>query len=58
MEPYDQRREDPRGFYLSLAVVAGLVAIGGFISGGHGQSIAILAGLVAGFCITRMRTNQ
>lgn len=43
---YDQRKEDPSGFNLSVAVIAGLVAIGAAL--GHVWALAIVAG---GVCV-------
>lgn len=45
---FDQQREDPKGFYSSLAIIAGLVAIGAFMSGGRAGIVAIVAIVAAG----------
>lgn len=41
MDPYDQQKEDHGGFYLSMAVICGLVAIGAIMSGGFYGAIAV-----------------
>jgi len=48
MKIYDQQTQDPSGFKLSLAAIAGLVAVGGVLTGGAGGfAIAMLAGSAA-----------
>ena len=47
MEPYDQQKEDRSGFYLSMAVICGLLAIGAIMSGGVYGALAL--GIVALF---------
>jgi hypothetical protein len=50
MKIYDQRREDPSGFNLSIAAICGLVAIGGLVAGGIGGfAVLMFAGTLGGY---------
>lgn len=42
---YDQRKEDPQGYYASIAVLVGLIGIGLLVAGGELAPLGI-AGLI------------
>lgn len=55
MEPYNQRREDPSGFYGGVALIAALFAAGALYTGGAAGPIGLLAAAVAVGCWWRAR---
>lgn len=50
---YDQQKEDPNGFNLSVAAIAGLVAIGAAL--GHVWALAVIGALVCGWFVREAR---
>lgn len=47
MKPFDQRNEDPHGYYLSIAIVCGLFSVGAFLDGGALGIVGFVAVVVA-----------
>lgn len=58
MQPYNQHREDPEGFYLTVALVCGFVAVGSLFSGGPFAPIGIIAGIGAALAYWKARTSK
>jgi hypothetical protein len=49
MQPFDPHEKDPQGFYSSLAIICGLVALGA-LANGAGATTVLIVGAVAVAC--------
>ena len=60
-EPYDQRKKDPEGYFLSFAFIFGLVALGSlldFLSEGGAIGIAALVAGAAAYIFLRLASTE
>lgn len=47
-DPYDQRKEDPQGYYFSMAFLAGMLGVALLVDGGRAAPLGLVSLVAAG----------